>query len=216
MSEYVMIKPSDDPLIPVYASLGGFETPVWAQSRWEQGPYAKYVRKNGCGHCCAAMAARLYGVEIDPAMEFDTCVTLWDEPDETHDWFQTARGITEVLRAYGISSSAFGVPEKGEELSLTRHLMECALSSGHPVIFWSHPWEGPNLFSTGEHYVMAAGYDEEGHVIVLNSSVTTTDAGFHRTDLDTIMQCMYRGSTASITGWGTESDLPGCGGIVIV
>ena len=216
MSEYVTIRKNEDPLIPAYASLNGFETPVWLQSEWTEGPYAEYVRRNGCGHCCACMAARLYGVEIEPAMEFETCVELWGEPDKSHDWFQTARGITEVLRAYGISSSAFGVPEDEEGLSMTRYLIECALSSGHPVIFKSHPYDVQNPFSPGEHYVLAAGYDETGHVIVLNSGTRTTKEGFHRTDLDTLMKYVYRGTAASLTGWGTEENLPACGGIVIV
>ena len=211
MNEAVTFRESTSPLIYAIASANGFETPVWKQSEWTEGPYAQYVRKNGCGHCCAAMAARLYGVEIDPAMEFDTCAALWDEPDEAHDWFQTARGITEILRAYGISSSAFGVPDDEEELGMTRYLIECALTSGHPVIFWSHPTDDTNIFSKGEHYVLAAGYDEKGNVVVLNSGI-----GVQLTDLDTIMKSLYRGSTATITGWGTEEDLPACGGIVIV
>lgn len=216
MNEYVTIKETGDPRIPITASINGFETPVWLQSEWTEGPYAEYVRKNGCGHCCAAMAARLHGVEIDPSMEFDSCVELWDEPDEHHDWFQTARGITEVLRAYGVPSSAFGVPEDEKGLSITRYLIECALSTGHQVIFWSHPYDDNNIFSSGEHYVMAAGYDEEERVVVLNSGTKKTRQGFHRTDLDAIMESVYRGSSASLTGWGLEDDLPACGGIVIV
>lgn len=216
MNEYVTLKKKEDPRIPVIASINGFETPVWLQSEWTEGPYAEYVRRNGCGHCCAAMAARLHGVEIDPAIEFDTCVELWDEPDEGHDWFQTARGITEVLRAYGIPSSAFGVPEDAEGLSMTRYFLECALDSGHQVIFWSHPYDEKNIFSTGEHYVMAAGYDEDGHVVVLNSGAKKTVEGFQLTSLDTIMESVYRGSRAELTGWGVEDDLPACGGIVIV
>lgn len=216
MEEYVTLRKNDDSLIPVYAGINGFETPVWLQSEWTEGPYAEYVRKNGCGHCCAAMAARLYGVEIDPSMEFDTCVELWDVPDEDHDWFQTARGITEILRAYGVESSAFGVPEDEEGLSMTCYLIECALSSGHQVIFWSHPYDDDNIFSTGEHYVMAIGYDEEGHVVVLNSGTRKTSDGYNLTDLDTIMRSVYRGSRASLSGWGKEDELPACGGIVIV
>ena len=214
MDHIVTYRKNEDPLIPAYVSVNGFETPVWNQSRWTEGPYARYVQRNGCGHCCAGMAARLHGVEIDPGMEFDTCVMLWDEPDEHHGWFQTVRGIASILSSYGITASAFGVPEDPEELSYTGNLMESALACGHQVIFWSHPYYEDNPFSKGEHYVMAAGYDDKGHIVIANSG-----AGIQLVSMDDILKAVYRGSTASVTGWGIvneKEDFRDCSGIVIV
>lgn len=213
MDNIVTWRETDNEKIFAYASLNGFETPVWKQKAFEEGPYAFYVRRNGCGHCCCAMAARLYGVEIDPYTEMETCVELWGEPEKGRDWYQTARGITEILRSYGISSSAFGVPAGEEELAETERLLDCALSSGHPVIFWSHPSGKDNPFSAGEHYVLAVGYDEDGNVVIANSG-----KGIQLCGMETVMEVLYRGATAENTEWGIDDDdtIPQSGGIVIV
>ena len=54
----------DDERIPVTVKKGEYSTPVWIQTAWEEGELAPYIQKNGCGHCCVTMAARLAG---DPA-----------------------------------------------------------------------------------------------------------------------------------------------------
>ena len=100
-----------DPFIPACVTVNGFESPVWLQKLWPDGPHTRYIRNNGCGHCCAAMAARLHGVpDIDPLAEYTQCLTLWGEPDSGHDHFITARGIAEVLGSFGVAAEAAGVP----------------------------------------------------------------------------------------------------------
>ena len=56
---FVTFKYTGSEAIPAEVTLGEHTTPVWIQQKWEEGQYAEYVRKNGCGHCCTAMAARL-------------------------------------------------------------------------------------------------------------------------------------------------------------
>ena len=52
-------------LIPAIVRIGDAATPVWHQAKWSEGEYQEFVRKNGCGHCCAAMALCLHGIDID-------------------------------------------------------------------------------------------------------------------------------------------------------
>lgn len=213
MDNIVTWRETDDEKIYAYVSLNGFETPVWKQKAFDEGQYAFYVRRNGCGHCCCAMAARLYGVETDPYREMETCVERWGEPEKGRDWYQTARGITEILHSFGISSTALGVPTGEEELEETRRLMESALSSGHPVIIWSHPYKKDNPFSAGEHYVLAVGHDKDGNVVIANSG-----KGVQLCGMDTVMDVLYKGAAAENTEWGIDDDdtIPQSGGIVIV
>ena len=56
---------TDNPSIPAVVTRGVYSTPVWLQQDWEDGEFACYIRGNGCGHCCIAMAANLHGVKID-------------------------------------------------------------------------------------------------------------------------------------------------------
>ncbi len=65
--------------IPAEITLNEHLTPVWIQQKWEIGDYAEYIRRNGCGHCCTAMALNLNGVKITPHEEFELCRRLWGE-----------------------------------------------------------------------------------------------------------------------------------------
>ena len=61
---------------------------------------------------------------------------------------------------------------------------------------------------------MAAGYDDKGHIVIANSG-----AGIQLVSMDDILKAVYRGSTASVTGWGIvneKEDFRDCSGIVIV
>lgn len=72
----------DEGVIRSVVTLGDKSTPVWAQNRWDTGEYQEFVRKNGCGHCCCAMALNLYGIKIDPHGEFALCRRLWGGRDD--------------------------------------------------------------------------------------------------------------------------------------
>ena len=70
MNRYPRYSFTNDPLKPATIFLGDHQTPVWIQQRWEEGEYAGFIQKNGCGHCCVAMAARLQGVDLTPMRNF--------------------------------------------------------------------------------------------------------------------------------------------------
>ena len=82
---------------PAIVSIGNKSTPVWIQQNWQDGEYAQYVRKNGCGHCCTAMALNLNGVKINPHEEFEHCRKMWGEPRMSEpineDNFLSVKGI---------------------------------------------------------------------------------------------------------------------------
>lgn len=126
---YASYREENNELIPVCVSLGEMQTPVWLQQRWEAGEYAIYVRKNGCGHCCAAMALNMHGVKIDPHEEYELCVKLWGHPKidghEKQGNFQSVDGIAKVIRHFGIAAESFGVPDR-----------ESAIQKEHPKRAW--------------------------------------------------------------------------------
>ncbi len=211
-----------DSFIPAYVSVNGCESPVWLQKLWPDGPHTQYIRNNGCGHCCAAMAARLHGVpDIDPLVEYVRCLSLWGEPDSGHAHFITARGIAEVLGSFGVAAEAVSVPTDTAVREALRQRIDETLRAGRQLIFWSHPRLRPdggtdNPFSTGEHYVMAVGYTEGGRILIANSGNRVTSDGAQLCDMDTVMNCLYAGCTATLTGWGAVEQLPDCGGVVFV
>lgn len=219
----VSFRRTGDPFIPAYVSVNGYESPVWLQKLWPEGPHTIYIRNNGCGHCCAAMAARLHGVpDIDPLAEYTRCLSLWGEPDDRHAHFITARGITQALASFGVAAKAVGVPADTDGQDALRQRIDGALREGHQVIFWSHPKPRPdgsgtdNPFSTGEHYVMAVGYMPDGRILIANSGNRVTSDGAQLCDMDTVMDCLFAGCTAQLNRWGFPTRLPECGGVVFV
>lgn len=98
--ELVTFERTNDPAIPAMIRIGQQQTPVWIQSAWTQVEYALYIRRNGCGHCCTAMAARLQGIQIDPYQAYLLCRQLWGDPEEAkgQDHFQTVAGIVKILQ----------------------------------------------------------------------------------------------------------------------
>ena len=112
-------------LIPAIVSINGESTPVWHQAKWSEGEYEEFVRKNGCGHCCAAMALNLHGVKINPHEEFALCRKLWGEPDREREFpqgtYQTVSGISKILRHHGVPAECFGVPTREQA---ARHISE--------------------------------------------------------------------------------------------
>ena len=202
---------------PSIVSIGSRSTPVWRQDRWDNGEYQEFVRKNGCGHCCASMALRLNGIDIDPHKEFTLCRQLWGAPvrerEFPQDNLQSVAGITKIINHFGIKAEYFGVPN----LETAEKQFDEALKAGKQVIFWSHPTpEFPeNPFSKSEHYVMAVGYTPDGKILVANSSrwaATTAQI----VDMQTIMRALFLGADPIDMTWGERDHYINCSGYVIV
>ena len=219
--QYASYQLTGDPKIPATVDWNGRRTPVWMQQLWTTGPYQNYVRANGCGHCCAAMAARLHGVDIDPHEEYELCRKLWGAPRELpndmgQDHFQTVAGITKVLTHLGIPAQCCGVAEDGQK-DATGHIIE-VLKQGKQVILISDPFRDPgNIFSTGYHYVMAVGFAENGKILIANSSVNAAPQGVQLVEPDVIGRALFAGGTADMSmTWGEISVLyKGCTYVVV-
>ena len=209
---------TETPGIPAIVHLGAHSAPVWIQSDWTEGEYAQYIRRNGCGHCCAAMAAQLCGVSIDPYEEYLLCRQLWGEPDASkgQDHFQTVAGIQKILHHLGISSKCYGVEEK-EHRRAAEHIVS-QLHAGKAVIFVSDPFRIPgNPFSTGYHYVLAVGFDKNGKILIANSSENTSKGGVQAVETEDIANALFQGGTAdSSMTWGVVETLgKGCTYVVV-
>ena len=207
-----------DTLVPSIVKTCGHSTPVWRQNRWATGQYQEFIRKNGCGHCCTAMAARLQGVYIDPHKEFTACRQLWGEPQKDRefpqDHLQSVSGITKILQHYGVKAECFGV----FDLDKVQKHFEEALHAGKQIIFWSHPTDDfpENPFSPHEHYVLAVGYTEKGQILIANSSERSSTIGVQLVTIDTIMKALFLGADPIDMTWGERDRYINCAGYVVV
>lgn len=205
---------------PSIVYVGNESTLVWRQNRWDTGEYQEFVRKNGCGHCCATMALNLHGVKINPHEEFTLCRKLWGEPKKDREFpqdnLQSVSGITKILRHHGVNAEYFGV----KNLEETAKRFDEALKSGKQVIFWAHPTpENPfpeNPFSMFEHYVMAVGYTEKGEILIANSSERWTATGVQLVNMATIMRALFFGADPIDMTWGERDHYINCSGYVVV
>ena len=206
--EYASYEIKDNYLAPAEVKIGEAKTPVWIQQRWQEGEWALYVRKNGCGHCCAAMALTLRGVAINPHEEYELCRRLWgaprDEGERRQGNFQSSGGIKRILNHFGVRAECYGIPDREAAI---RHILS-ALEDGKLVIFESHARaDNPdNPFSRGEHWVMAVGFTESGEILVADSSELMGRAGYHLVDADTIMNALYLGADYEDMTWGEWRD----------
>ncbi|MBR5156848.1 MAG: C39 family peptidase [Clostridia bacterium] len=205
---------------PAEITLNEYTTPIWIQQKWESGKYAEYIRKNGCGHCCTAMALNLNGVKITPHEEFELCRKLWGEPRMhepfNEDNFISASGIVKIIKHFGVFAKCFGV-ENGKSNEAAKHIKEMLLK-GKQVILGSHPSEKllNNPFSSGKHYILAVGIDDEGKVLIANSSErAATKYGIQHTDVETIAKVLYEGCEPWDFTWG-RYDPAHNGGYVVV
>lgn len=192
------------------------ETPVWMQQRWQEGEFAVYVRKNGCGHCCTAMAARLHGVAMDPYTEYEHCRRLWGEPGpQQGHWLSTA-GIVKVLHSLNVPAEGFGVESMGPEQAVAQIL--AALRAGKQVIFTSNPDHYPdNPFSNGYHWVMAVALQADGTVLIANSSDKAVTDGIQTVTPDIIERALFREATApEDMTWGEEARIHVGSGFIVV
>lgn len=199
---------NSDTLMPYTITQDRVSTPLWNQHKWT-GDYKKYIQANGCGHCCAAMAARLHGVEdITPATEYAKCVKLFGQPKSGQGHYISCKGIMAVLKAYGVSAGYLQVTTP--TLSSVKKKITTALKAGKQAILWCHKYSGvDNPFTSSDHYVMAVGYDKKGNIVIANSS-----GKIQLTDIDTIGKSIHHGCTGKATGWG--AGIAASAGAVIV
>jgi len=215
---YATYKTVESTLIPCEVMLDKNSTPVWRQARWSTGEYQEFIRKNGCGHCCAAMALNLHGIKITPHEEFALCRKLWGEPVRDQEFpqgnYQSIPGIAKILQYHGVKAECFGVPTQESAAKQ----IEAALREGKQVIFWSNPNADfpENPFSVGEHYVMAVGYTEQGEILVANSSERKAPTGMNLVDINTIVRALFLGSQPTDKTWGEKGDHIHCAGYVVV
>ena len=207
-----------DPAVPATIFLGEHQSPVWIQSAWTEGEYAQYIRRNGCGHCCTAMAANLRGVKTDPYQCYMLCRQLWGAPEASlgQDHFQTVAGIVKILQHLKIQASCHGVAE-GEEKNAVMHIADC-LRRGKPVILVCDPFRNPpDPFSTGYHYVLALGFAENEQILVANSSEKVVAGGVQTVMPEQLEKSLFSGGTADPQmTWGQVAVLhKGCSYVVI-
>lgn len=218
--EYVKYELLEDKYIRAIVRIGEASTPLWIQQRWDQGEYARYIRANGCGHCCTTMAARLHGVDLNPYEEFEYCRKNWGTPISEGkrrqlNWISVS-GIVKVLTSFGIPAACFGVPVGGE-YEAADHIV-AALKEGKQVIIWSEPSEKfpENPFSKGSHYVLAVGFDENGKIVIANSSEKLTTEGVQLVDSETIAKSLFQGSEPWDMTWGEPENYSNSAGYVVV
>ena len=206
-----------DPTIPAIVHRGDHSTPVWLQQCWEDGEFAVYIRNNGCGHCCIAMAANLHGVKITPYEEYLHCRELWGPPTGPQHHFMSLPGIQKVLASFEIPSEIYGV-KTGEGAKAAAHIMQ-ALREEKLVIMVSEPSDRlpNNPFSTGLHYVLCVGLTDDGKIIIANSSKRATDKGVQVETEATVAAAIYENcEPGGGMTWGElERFFYGCGYVVI-
>lgn len=206
--------------IPSIVTKDKYSTPVWIQQKWEDGEYYRYIQKNGCGHCCTAMALNLNGIKINPYEEFMLCRKLWGEPhiegENNEGYFISASGICKIMNSFNVPAQCFGMPS--DKIDQVKNHIDKSLSAGKLIILWSHPSEKVpnNPFSAGEHWILLVGYEQDGKIFVANSS-SNADAnnGIQYTDLETIVNVICEGCEPQDFTWG-RYDLIHSGGYVIV
>ena len=212
----VTLLTTGNPLAPTIVRIGKYETPVWLQHRWQRGEFATYINKNGCGHCCTAMAARLHGVDIDPHREYEHCRSLWGEPTGDQGHWLSASGVAKVLRSLNIPAEEYGV-YPNDARQATEHIL-MALQEGKQVIFTSNPDHDPhNPFSAGYHWVMALSLQTDGTILIANSAEQFAPDGIQRVTSDAIENALFKDSVApKDMTWGENERIHVGSGYVMV
>lgn len=216
MRKTVTYRFTGDEKIPAEITVGEYTTPVWIQKYWEDGEFAEYVQKNGCGHCCVAMAMQLLGKKMNPHEEYTHCRAIWGAPEEPYGHFLSVSGAAKSLNSFGVDAVAFAVLDRK---AATQQILD-ALDAGKLVAFIVKPSEEypEPTFSTGSHWVLAVGYDENGRVIIANTSSRIKEpVGVQVVDAQLIHNALYVGEELDESRtWGTTTPmLPGVGFVVI-
>ncbi len=222
----VTYKVLDNGLTPVIASVENNETPVWIQQRIMGVENARRLNYSGCGHCSVSMIANLKGVKITPWGEFQRCIELFGEPSVSKNGnkqypFLSVTGMVKVFNSYGLNAKCFGVTN-GDRKKATEHILS-ELSSGKLIAFVSAPSKDfpENPFSKGHHWVVLAGFDESGNIVVLNSSLNGnydgSTLGINLVDAITIEKALSPISSPTDKTWGEMENLDseGCGYVVV-
>ena len=166
-----------------------------------KGAYAKELSAHGCGACCAAFALTLRGRKTAPAEVLKKAVSLWGKWPKYS--LVSTRGQTTILKKYGYTASFHAVTKTNR--SAIRKLLDTALRAGRPVICWT-----AKGFSSGDHYVLAVGYNKLGRVVVANSG---NRGPVNIVTLDTLCKSLQKGKGTD-KGWYKST--AGSAGIVIV
>ncbi len=222
----VKYKVLNDDLTPVIANVNEFETPVWIQQRIVDCERSSWLRASGCGHCSVTMILNLKGVKIAPWDEILKCLELFGEPSVSKNGnkqypFLSVTGMVKVFNSYGFNAKCFGV-ENGDRKKATEHIVE-ELKKGKLIAFVSCPSkEFPdNPFSKGHHWVVLAGFDGDGKIVVLNSSLNgiydNSVLGINLVDATTIEKALSKVANPTDKTWGEMENLDseGCGYVVV-
>lgn len=166
-----------------------------------KGTYAKELSAHGCGACCAAMALALMGKKAAPADVVRKGVALWGK------WPKypliSANGLATIIGTYGYIGKAAFLSTSNR--ATIRKLIDLALRAGKPVICWT-----AKGFSSGDHYVLAVGYNKLGRVVVANSG---NRGPVNIVTLDTLCKSLQKGKGTD-KGWYKST--AGSAGIAIV
>jgi hypothetical protein len=222
----VKYKVLDNELTPVVATVNGFSTPVWIQQRIKEVENFAPLNYSGCGHCSVSMVLNLRGQKVTPWEEYQRCLELFGEQGVSKSGnkqypFLSVTGMVKVFNSYGLKARCFGV-ENGDRKSATEQIIR-ELKNGKLVAMVSCPSEEfpNNPFSKGHHWVVLAGFDESGNVIVLNSSLNGDYSGcvlgINAVDSKTIEMALSKIANPTDKTWGELENLDsdGCGFVVI-
>lgn len=188
--------------------LDGKETTVWKQSALT-GTYAAQLKAHGCGSCCVAMAACLNEVAAEPESVMKLAVNLWGKPGTGESYALSAKGAATLLNQLGVTATAYTIT--GANLTAMRTVIKKALQSGKQVICFTHKYDSNDPFASGDHYVLAVGYNKDDKIVVANSG---GPGRIQKVSLTKLMTYIYHSGTGKDATWLKTS--AGSAGIVIV
>ncbi len=210
----------DDARIPADIEKNGHVAHVYIQRQWETGEFKNYIQKNGCGHCCVAMALALNGVsDVTPHDEYVHCRQMWGAPKEEEPFHQghflSTVGVYKSVTSYGVAAEYVPIPTGGESACADR--LYQALEEGKTAIFWSHPFTSDNPFSTGDHYVLAAGLTDDGNILIANSSIhaKTDHLGVQIVTKQTIADALWGNDSHPDATWGNGDENLAAGFVIV-
>ena len=187
-------------------TINGRSLTVFNQHK-QTGAYAKDISKNGCGACCTAFALILQGKKVTAADVIKRGISLWGKWPRS--CLLSAQGIATIIKKYGHEAKYYAVTTKNK--TDIKRMIHAALMAGKQVICWTddNGFKG-DPFSSGEHYVMAVGYNARGKIVVANSG---NRGPVNLVTLNTLCKFLQEGSGKDKKWWQTVS---ASAGIVVV